>query len=275
MLNDKDWGICNHWLGFNPPNSKNDNLFPLHTIGLLWRRDLYEREEESLGGVADGLFGIVEALNDGGDEGGVEVELEMVVGEDGGAVQSLERTLGDFEVVVRGEIWRRDLYEREEESLGGVTDGLFSIVEALNDGGDEGGVEVELEMVVREDGGAVQSLERTLGDSEVVVRGEITDTNSLYPSDSLPLEQAIIGYGYIKPFCFCQCRVVAHAYEQQLIVKGLPHVSLMSYVEVIGIAESDQSIRTETWTNFGNTFDTQSYNQVCQLANGEFKGLFL
>ncbi|KAK7837200.1 replication protein A 14 kDa subunit B [Quercus suber] len=63
--------------------------------------------------------------------------------------------------------------------------------------------------------------------------------------------------------------------EQQLIVKGLPHVSLMSYVEVIGIAESDQSIRAETWTNFGNTFDTQSYNQVCQLANGEFKGLFL
>ncbi|KAK4593374.1 hypothetical protein RGQ29_017471 [Quercus rubra] len=63
--------------------------------------------------------------------------------------------------------------------------------------------------------------------------------------------------------------------EHQLIVKGLPHVSLMSYVEVIGIAESDQSIRAETWTNFGNTFDAQSYNQVCQLANGEFKGLFL
>ena len=42
--------------------------------------------------------------------------------------------------------------------------------------------------------------------------------------------------------------------EHQLIVKGLPHVSLMSYVEVIGIAETDQSIRAETWTNFGNTF---------------------
>ena len=42
--------------------------------------------------------------------------------------------------------------------------------------------------------------------------------------------------------------------EHQLSVKGLPHVSLMSYVEVIGIAESDQSIRAEIWTNFGNTF---------------------
>ncbi len=42
--------------------------------------------------------------------------------------------------------------------------------------------------------------------------------------------------------------------EHQLSVRGLPHVSLMSYVEVIGIAESDQSIRAEIWTNFGNTF---------------------
>ncbi|KAF3972670.1 hypothetical protein CMV_003849 [Castanea mollissima] len=112
---------------------------------------------------------------------------------------------------------------------------------------------------------------------DLMARGAIRMISS--HSNFLALEQAIIGYGYIKPFCFCQCRVVAHACrkedEHQLIVKGLPHVSLMSYVEVIGIAESDQSIRAETWTNFGNTFDTQSYNQVCQLANGEFKGLFL
>lgn len=31
-----------------------------------------------LGGVIDGLFGITKALDDGGDEGGVEVELEVV-----------------------------------------------------------------------------------------------------------------------------------------------------------------------------------------------------
>ncbi|KAL6326220.1 hypothetical protein AAG906_001615 [Vitis piasezkii] len=31
----------------------------------------------------------------------------------------------------------------------------------------------------------------------------------------------------------------------------------------------------EIWTNFGSTFDTHSYNQLCLLANGEFKSLFL
>ena len=48
----------------------------------------------------DELFGISKELDDGRDEGGVEVELEMVAGEHGGRVQSLERTLGDSEVVV-------------------------------------------------------------------------------------------------------------------------------------------------------------------------------
>jgi len=69
-----------------------------------WRRDLHKREEELPGGVADGLFGVAEVLDDGGDEGGVEVELEVVAGEHDSGVQSLERTLGDFEVVVRGEM---------------------------------------------------------------------------------------------------------------------------------------------------------------------------
>ncbi|KAJ7974884.1 replication protein A 14 kDa subunit B-like [Quillaja saponaria] len=63
--------------------------------------------------------------------------------------------------------------------------------------------------------------------------------------------------------------------DHQLIIKGLPQVPPMSYIEVIGIAESNQSIRSEIWTNFGNSFDAHSYNQLCQLANGEFKGLFL
>ena len=31
--------------------------------------------------------------------------------------------------------WRKDLHEHEEESPGGITDGLFSIVEALDNGG--------------------------------------------------------------------------------------------------------------------------------------------
>ncbi|KAL5580593.1 hypothetical protein UlMin_013035 [Ulmus minor] len=62
--------------------------------------------------------------------------------------------------------------------------------------------------------------------------------------------------------------------EHQLAIKGLPEISLMSYVEVIGTAETNDSIKAETWTNFGNNFDAALYNQLCQLANGEFKGLF-
>ncbi|KAJ7970583.1 replication protein A 14 kDa subunit B-like [Quillaja saponaria] len=63
--------------------------------------------------------------------------------------------------------------------------------------------------------------------------------------------------------------------DRQLIIKGLPQVPPRSYIEVIGIAENNQSIKSDMWTNFGNTFDLHSYNQLCQLANGEFKGLFL
>ena len=41
-----------------------------------------------------------EALDDGGDEGGVEVELEMVSGEHDRGVQRLERASRDSKVVV-------------------------------------------------------------------------------------------------------------------------------------------------------------------------------
>ena len=68
------------------------------------RRDLHEREEEPPGSVADGLCGVAEAFDDGGDESGVEVEFEVVTGEHSGGVQSLECALGDSEVVVRGEM---------------------------------------------------------------------------------------------------------------------------------------------------------------------------
>ncbi|CBI30306.3 hypothetical protein PVL29_010538 [Vitis rotundifolia] len=64
--------------------------------------------------------------------------------------------------------------------------------------------------------------------------------------------------------------------EQQLVIKGTPpSFPLTTFVEVIGIADSNQSIRAEIWTNFGDTFDTYAYNQLCQLANGEYKHLFL
>ncbi|XP_059646678.1 replication protein A 14 kDa subunit B-like [Cornus florida] len=63
--------------------------------------------------------------------------------------------------------------------------------------------------------------------------------------------------------------------EKQLMVKGSPPFPLTTFVEVIGIADSNQSIHAEVWTNFGDTFDTNNYNQLCQLANGEYKHLFI
>ncbi|KAF5750521.1 replication protein A 14 kDa subunit B-like [Tripterygium wilfordii] len=62
----------------------------------------------------------------------------------------------------------------------------------------------------------------------------------------------------------------------ELVVKGSPSsIPLSTFVEVIGIADSEKSIRADIWTNFGDTFDTNSYNQLCQLASGEFKHLFV
>ncbi|GLT40657.1 hypothetical protein SLA2020_147720 [Shorea laevis] len=63
--------------------------------------------------------------------------------------------------------------------------------------------------------------------------------------------------------------------DRQIIVKGSPPIPHTNYIEVIGVAENDNSIRAEIWTNFGDTFDPSSYDQLCQLANGEFKHLFL
>ncbi|KAJ1436263.1 hypothetical protein SESBI_04294 [Sesbania bispinosa] len=45
--------------------------------------------------------------------------------------------------------------------------------------------------------------------------------------------------------------------DNQLTIKGLPQVPLMNYVEVIGIAESNNCINAEIWTDFGNTFGTK------------------
>ena len=47
--------------------------------------------------------------------------------------------------------------------------------------------------------------------------------------------------------------------DHQLVVKGSPLVPLTSYVEVIGVAENDNSIRAEIWTNFGDSFGMTFY----------------
>lgn len=44
---------------------------------------LHESEQEAARGVPYGLLGVAEALDDGGDEG-IEVDLEVFAGEDGG-----------------------------------------------------------------------------------------------------------------------------------------------------------------------------------------------
>ncbi|GAB2235884.1 hypothetical protein Drorol1_Dr00026329 [Drosera rotundifolia] len=63
--------------------------------------------------------------------------------------------------------------------------------------------------------------------------------------------------------------------DQQIIVKGSPSQPLSAWVEVIGVADSTQSIRADIWTNFGDNFDPHCYNQLCQLANGDYKHLFI
>ncbi|KAL4571597.1 hypothetical protein LXL04_018360 [Taraxacum kok-saghyz] len=63
--------------------------------------------------------------------------------------------------------------------------------------------------------------------------------------------------------------------EKQITIKGQPPSPLTTFVEVIGVADSALSIRAEIVTNFGDTFDTNNYNQLCQLANGEFRHLFI
>ncbi|XP_065856760.1 replication protein A 14 kDa subunit A [Euphorbia lathyris] len=64
--------------------------------------------------------------------------------------------------------------------------------------------------------------------------------------------------------------------DLRLVIKGTPpSAPLTTFIEVIGIADTETSIQAEIWTNFGDTFDTFSFNQLCQLANGEYQTLFL
>jgi len=48
--------------------------------------------------------------------------------------------------------------------------------------------------------------------------------------------------------------------DSQLTIKGLPQVPIMNFIEVIGIAESSNSIDAEIWTDFGDKFGTKHYS---------------
>ena len=56
---------------------------------------LHERDEELARGIADGLLAVPEALDGGRDEG-VEVDLEVLAGDDGGGGERLEAALGEI-----------------------------------------------------------------------------------------------------------------------------------------------------------------------------------
>ncbi|KAK8688914.1 hypothetical protein V6N13_087647 [Hibiscus sabdariffa] len=72
----------------------------------------------------------------------------------------------------------------------------------------------------------------------------------------------------------------------QLVAKGSPPAPLTAYVEVIGVAENENTIRAELWTNFGDTFgimNTRSFDicdcsiakVICCRGRGSVLGLML
>lgn len=62
----------------------------------------------------------------------------------------------------------------------------------------------------------------------------------------------------------------------QLTIKGVDiPVSVLHFMEVFGIAESNQAIRAEICTDFGPNFDPNAYDGLTKLASGKFKHLFL
>ncbi|KAL9256050.1 Replication protein A 14 kDa subunit B-like protein [Drosera capensis] len=77
--------------------------------------------------------------------------------------------------------------------------------------------------------------------------------------------------------------------DQQIIVKGSPSQPLSAWVEVIGVADrkscrsgGDAIVATDvsptTWQyvrEFENLANPHCYNQLCQLANGDYKHLLI
>lgn len=85
---------------------------------------LHQCDEELPRGVANGLLAVAEALDGGRDEG-VEVDLEVLAGDDGGGGERLEAALGDAEVGVPRQIHagvhqRGDLGRRQPAARRGV-----------------------------------------------------------------------------------------------------------------------------------------------------------
>ncbi|KAL5710637.1 hypothetical protein ACHQM5_021177 [Ranunculus cassubicifolius] len=63
--------------------------------------------------------------------------------------------------------------------------------------------------------------------------------------------------------------------ERELHIIHAPQPQFTTFVEVIGAAVSNNTIQAEIITNFGDKFDMESYNRVCELANGSHQKLFI
>ncbi|KAG7028115.1 Replication protein A 14 kDa subunit B [Cucurbita argyrosperma subsp. argyrosperma] len=53
--------------------------------------------------------------------------------------------------------------------------------------------------------------------------------------------------------------------NNQIVVKGSPPFPLSKFVEVIGIADTDKSIRADVWTNFGDSFDDEPQIDLLEI----------
>ncbi|KAK3149970.1 hypothetical protein QOZ80_3AG0225590 [Eleusine coracana subsp. coracana] len=54
---------------------------------------------------------------------------------------------------------------------------------------------------------------------------------------------------------------------RQLTIRGALDVPVAHFMEVFGIAESDQSISAEVCTDFGINFDCEIFDGLCKYAN--------
>ena len=62
----------------------------------------------------------------------------------------------------------------------------------------------------------------------------------------------------------------------QLTIRGASEGRESHYLEVIGIADNDQSISAETCKDFDDNFDADAFNGLCKLVvNGKVKEVLL
>ncbi|KAK3163567.1 hypothetical protein QOZ80_1AG0005390 [Eleusine coracana subsp. coracana] len=62
----------------------------------------------------------------------------------------------------------------------------------------------------------------------------------------------------------------------QLTITGVDiPIPVSHFMEVFGIAETNQSIRAEICTDFGPNFDPKPFDGLCKLASDKFKHMFM